>query len=93
MPSVVATLKIKEGSTEDAKALLKELAAHAHANEPGTQAYAVHQRKDDPSVFIVYEKYESDEAFKTHGAHVASVGARFAAVLDGRPDIVLLDEI
>jgi quinol monooxygenase YgiN len=63
------------------------------ANEPGTKAYVFHQRKDDPCVFVAYEKYENDEAFKAHGANLRAHGGAFAAVLDGRPEIVILDEI
>ena len=93
MPSVVATIKVKEDKIEEAKAFLKELSAEVAANEPGTLAYVFHQKKDDPTSFVAYEKYESEEAFKTHSANLASKGAKFAGILDGRPEIVLLDEI
>ena len=93
MPSVVATLKVKEDKIEEAKKFLKELAEGVKRDEPGTLAYVVHQQKKDPTSFVVYEKYESDEAFATHGRNLASKGAGFAAVLDGRPEIVLMDEL
>jgi quinol monooxygenase YgiN len=93
MPSVVATLKVKQDKIEEAKNFLRTLAASVKANEPGTKAYVFHQRKDDPAVFVAYEKYESDEAFKQHGQNLRAQGASFAALLDGRPEIVLLDEL
>ena len=93
MPSVIATLKVKQDKIEEAKSFLRTLAANVKANEPGTKAYVFHQRKDDPAVFVAYEKYESEEAFKQHGQNLRASGAGFAAVLDGRPEIVLLDEI
>lgn len=93
MPSVVATLKIKQDQIEEATSFLKQLAADTLAKEPGTLAYTVHQRKDDPSTFVFYEKYESDAAFATHGANLKSAGAGFASILAGAPDIVILDEV
>jgi quinol monooxygenase YgiN len=93
MPSVVATLKLKEDKLEEAKAFFKKLASEVRANEPGTLAYVFHQRRDDPLTAIVYEKYESDEAFALHGKNLAAKGAEFVAVLDGPPQIVILDEL
>ena len=93
MPSVVATIKVKEDKIEEAKQFLKELSADTLANESGTLAYVFHQRKDDPTAFVAYEKYESEEAFKQHGKNLASKGAGFAGILAGAPEIVMLDEI
>jgi len=43
--------------------------------------------------FVVYEKYESDEALAVHSQNLAAKIADFMAVLSGPPDIVVLDEI
>jgi quinol monooxygenase YgiN len=93
MPSVAATLKLKEDKLEEARAFFKELAAGVLANEPGTLAYVLHQRRDDPHTVFVYEKYESDEALAIHGKNLAAKGAEFMALLDGPPEVVVLDEI
>ncbi len=93
MPTVIATLKVKDGKEKEAAELLKELATGVRANEPGTLAYVPLQRKDDSRSFVVYEKYESQEAFKTHSANLAKHGARFIEVLDGRPEVVFLEEV
>jgi quinol monooxygenase YgiN len=93
MLSVVATLKVKEDKLAEAQAFFKELAAGVLANEPGTLAYVIHQRRDDPPTHVVYEKYESDEAFALHGKNLAAKGAEFMAFLDGPPDVVILDEL
>ena len=93
MPSVVATLKVKEDKVEEAKAFMKQLAQDTLAKESGTLAYVVHQRKDDPTSFVFYEKYESDAAFAEHGQNLKVAGAGFAEILDGRPEIVILDEV
>ena len=62
MPSLIATLRVKEDKVEEARKLFKELQESVRAEEPGTLAYVFHQKKDDPRAFVVYEKYESDEA-------------------------------
>ncbi len=93
MPSVIATIKVKEDKLEEAKSFLKELATDTLKNESGTLAYTVHQRKDSPTTFVFYEKYESDEAFATHGENLKAKGARFASILAGAPEIVMLDEV
>lgn len=93
MPSIVATLKVKKDKIEEAQAFLKELRSEILANEPGTLAYVAHQRKDDPTTFVFYEKYENDEALKSHGKNMASKGAAFAAILAGPPEIVRLEEV
>ena len=93
MPSVVATIKVKEDKIEEAKQFLKDLSADTLASEPGTLVYVFHQQKDDPTSFVAYEKYESEEAFKTHSKNLASKGAGFAGVLAGPPSIVVLEEL
>lgn len=93
MPSVIATLKVKEDKVEEAKGFLKQLAADTLAKEPGTLAYTVHQKKDEPTTFVFYEEYESDAALAQHSANLKSAGAQFAAVLAGPPEIVLLEEV
>jgi quinol monooxygenase YgiN len=93
MPTVIATVKLKADNAEEGKAFFRELAAGVRANEPGTLAYVLHERKDDPNTVVVYEKYESDAAFAEHGKNLASKGGEFAKYLDGPPDIVALEEI
>jgi quinol monooxygenase YgiN len=93
MPSVVATIKVKEDKVEEAKRFLKQLSADTLAKEKGTLAYLPHQKKGDPTTFVFYEKYASDEALAIHGKNLASVGAEFGALLAGRPEIVYLEEV
>ncbi len=93
MASVVATIKVKQDKLEEAKTFFEKLAAEVKANEPGTLAYVFHQRRDDPLTFVVYEKYESDEALAVHSQNLGSKAADFMAVMAGAPDIVVLDEI
>ncbi len=93
MPSVVATIKVKDDKIEEAKAFLSNLARETLAKEEGTLVYTAHQRKDDPTVFVFYEKYADDAAFAIHGENLKAHGAGFGSILAGAPDIVFLDEI
>ncbi|MGH0031979.1 MAG: putative quinol monooxygenase [Myxococcota bacterium] len=93
MPSVIATIKVQEAKIEEAKSFLKQLSADTLAAEPGTLVYTVHQKKDEPTTFVFYEKYESDEALAQHSENLKSKGAQFAAVLAGPPEIVFLEEV
>ena len=93
MPSVVAVIKVKEDKIEEAKTFLKNLAAETLKNESGTLEYIPHQQQGDPTTFVFYEKYESDEAFALHGKNLASKGAEFAGLMAAPPQITMLDEI
>ena len=93
MPSVVATLQVKEDKIEDAVKAFAQLAKDTLAEEEGTLAYVFHQQKDDPTTFIAYEKYASEEAFAIHGKNLASKGAMFAGILAGPPKIVMMEEL
>ena len=93
MPSVVATIRVKEDKIEDAKAFLKDLAKSVLENEPGTLIYQFHQRTDEPTTFIAYEKYRDEESFNLHGKNLAAHGAAFAGIMAGPPEIVTIEEI
>lgn len=93
MPSVIATIKVKEDKVDEAKALFAKLAANVNDEESGTLAYIPHQRSDEPTTFVFYEKYEDAEAFATHGKNLAKVGKEFAGVMAGPPEIVMLEEV
>lgn len=93
MPSVIANIKVKEDKIDEAKSFFKQLASDTLAAESGTLEYVVHQRSDDPKVFVFYEKYENQEAFKIHGKNLASKGAEFAGVMDGPPEIIMIEEV
>jgi len=93
MPTVIATVKLKPENADEGKAFLKEMAAEVLANEPGTLAYVLYERKDDPNTVVVFEKYESDEAFMEHGKNLASKGEQFGKFLGGPLDVAMLEEL
>ncbi len=93
MPSVIANLKVKEDKVEEAKVALKQLAEETLASEDGTLAYVPHQRQDDPTTFVFYEKYESVEALQAHSKNLASKAALFGSLLAGAPEIIMIEEV
>ena len=93
MPSVIATIKVKEDKVEEAKALFVKLAAGVNQDEPGTLAYVPHQRTDDPTSFVFYEKYADGAAFAAHGENLKKVGREFAGVMAGPPEVVMMEEL
>jgi len=93
MSSLIATIRVHKEKIEEAKGFLKELADQVRREEPGTLAYVVHQRKDEPNAFVVYEKYESKEAFKAHQENLGQHAARFGSLLAGPPELVRVEEI
>ena len=93
MPSLIAKINVKEDKVEEAKSFLKDLAASVLSSEEGTLAYVIHQQKDEPTAFHVYEKYADDEAFKIHSKNLAAKGAEFAGIMAGPPEMIFLEEI
>jgi quinol monooxygenase YgiN len=93
MPSLIATLKVKEEKVDEAVKFFQELQKNVKADEPGTLEYVFHQKSGEPTTFVVYEKYADAEALKTHSANLGKVGAQFAGVLGGAPEIVMMEEI
>ena len=93
MPSLIATLKVKDDKVDEAVKFFQELQENVKSNELGTLEYVFHQKTGEPTTFVVYEKYADAEALKTHSANLAKVGSRFAPILDGPPEIVAIEEI
>lgn len=93
MPSVFAKFKVRADKIDEARKALGQMVEHVRSNEPGNLAYIAHQQKDDPTVFLFYEKYASDEALAQHGANMKNSPVSFADLLDGAPEIVFAEEI
>ncbi len=93
MPSVIANLKVKDDKVDEAKEFFAKLAKETLEAEEGTLAYVAHQRKDDPTTFVFYEKYADDAAFARHGENLGKHGKAFGAVLAGAPEIIFLEEV
>ena len=64
--AIVATIKTVPGGREQ---YLQHLQAHARrcrATEPGTLQFEILLPHNEPDTILLYEVYESDEAFQAH---------------------------
>ena len=93
MFTLLAELKVQAGKVEEAKAAFRALARIVKTSEPGTLVYTFHQRKDDPTTFIVYERYQDEGAFQTHMANLAQHAATFGAVIESGPNPTFLEDV
>jgi quinol monooxygenase YgiN len=58
-------LLAKSGTESEVARLFRPL-TEASRKEPGCLMYIVHQRKDDPRRFLVYEQYKDEAALEAH---------------------------
>jgi quinol monooxygenase YgiN len=95
MITIVAKLKVKEGSEEAMKGLMKEAESKVRANEPGNLAYQPYQSQADPTIFIFFEQYKDQEATEFHREqeHYKDFARQLGGILDGRPEIDFYNEI
>ncbi|MDX6702920.1 MAG: hypothetical protein QOF26_3146 [Baekduia sp.] len=86
---VVATIAVKPGSEDAALAALTEAIGKTHAEE-GCLAYALHRDLDDPSRFVVVERWSSAAALERH-AQEPHLKELFAAVgpLASAPPVIV----
>lgn len=70
MITLIATLKVKEGKTEEAIKALKEIVPKIKASEPGCLEYIPHTVRGEDKTIIIYEKYSDKDALKLHSANL-----------------------
>jgi len=91
---VAAMIKVIEGKGDEFEQEFSKLVPKV-LKDPGTIAYAVHRSVDNPSRFFVYEKYESQEAYRQHSStpHFQEFTRAIISMLDGGPEVGLYREI
>ncbi|MGC8517794.1 MAG: putative quinol monooxygenase [Steroidobacteraceae bacterium] len=62
----VATLVVKPGMEKRFEDLQRELSQLTHQSEPGTRVYDVIRHRTKASTYIVYGRFQDDEAFQVH---------------------------
>lgn len=94
MISVVASIRVKDGEQEAFEEVARNLAGLVRENEPDCLYYALH-RSEDPLVYVFVERYTDLDAIENHrkSAHFKEWGAKMGPHMDGRPDIMRLEEI
>lgn len=90
---VLATLVSPEGRREDVLAAIQALQA-ASDDEPGTTLFEIHEHRDEPGTFSVFERYADDDAVAAHRFSPAMEAFRKALTGIGiRPTIVFLTPV
>lgn len=94
MLTVIATIRVKAGSELRAREILSALVAPTR-KEKGCINYDLHQRKDNPRVFVFYENWSSDAALDAHlkTPHVQKGLSAMGPHLDGEPDIARFEMV
>ena len=86
--TVIASLKVKPGMEEEARAALLAAVAPTRA-EPGCLAYDLHQSTSDPRSFLFYEQWHDRAALDAHAAstspHRQMLRQQLAGMVDGAP--------
>lgn len=88
--TVIAHIKVKVGADARAGEVLGSIVP-ATLQEPGCLAYELHQSLTDPTEFMFYERWESDDALAAHAAstapHRLALREGLADLVDGRPSV------
>ena len=93
--SLIAKLKVQPGKDAEFEAAAKQMIATVKESEPGTLSYVLHKNTKDATEFIYYEVYQDQAALDAHGKtdHMKAFGGKIGALLAGRPEISILQEI
>jgi len=85
---LTAILTTVDGRGDEVEAKFKELVPKV-LNDPGALTYNVHRAVDDPNKFLVYERYENEEALKYHGStdHFKEFGRSSREMFAGRAEL------
>jgi quinol monooxygenase YgiN len=62
---IVARWRPRDGERDRIEAILRELVSEVR-KEPGNLAFVAQRSNDDPYEFLLYEQYESEQAFRDH---------------------------
>jgi quinol monooxygenase YgiN len=86
---VAATVQVKPESKDQALSAITTAIQATHG-EDGCLAYALHRDTQDPTRFVIIEKWASGDALKEHGetAHLKALFATLGPLLTGAPTIV-----
>ncbi|OGW13908.1 MAG: hypothetical protein A3G93_03290 [Nitrospinae bacterium RIFCSPLOWO2_12_FULL_45_22] len=92
---IVAKLRTKEGKEGEMEKALLKMFPEVRAKEEGTLSYIMHRSKNDPRVFLFYEKYKDQAAFNLHSStpYFKELFATIGPLMDGNPTVEMYEEI
>ncbi|MCZ8130386.1 MAG: antibiotic biosynthesis monooxygenase [Steroidobacteraceae bacterium] len=88
----IARMTVREGCEQQFLGLMQELAAHVHANEPGTVGYELYRLRE-PGRYAVLESFADETAAGVHAnsAALQRLGPSIADCLVGTWELEYLD--
>jgi len=91
---VVAKLKARSGEESKMADSLQDMVSKVEKEE-GTLIYTLHQAQNDPTQFLLYEKYTDAQAFKAHSStpYFKELFGLLKPLMDGTPEIEMYNEI
>lgn len=92
MVTLTAKLTIKAGKEEEFETTMKGVVPKVR-EEAGNRAYTMCRSKSDPRVFMFYEEYVDEAAFKVHRKHLGELGVDLGALLDGAPTLEFYEKL
>ena len=93
MIGLIATLRVKDGMTQEFETLFGQLATQVRANESGNLVYQLCRSRTEADTYKVLEVYRDEEAVEAHRASEHFRGSGLGPMLNGRPDVEVLDAI
>jgi len=95
MLSIVATLPIQDGKTDEFEKVFAELAEKVLANEPGCKRYELCRSTVNKNTYVVVENYADQEALNHHGQtpYFLEAFGKFGGLLAGAPTIEILKPV
>jgi len=93
----VVTVRIKAASdaADTLAGMFREMVAWVARNEPETITYTCNRATDDPNVFLFFERYVSEDAFRAHSSSekFVELAADIQGLVDGAIQIGTYEEI
>lgn len=90
----IKTIKVKPGMDVEFKKMFAEMMTEIRKNESGCLFFDLYQMQEDPTTYIVLERYVNEEANTAHkkSAHLAHYSPRIRALFDSI-EVKYLDQV
>ncbi len=94
MLGLIANIPVKEDKVEEAIDMFRALMVNV-AQEEGTLSYTLNRSNKDPNTLVVMERYKDKASLDFHSStpHFKEFSSKLPAILAGKPEINVLEEI
>jgi quinol monooxygenase YgiN len=92
---VIARVKVAPGKGAEFEAAFHDQARSVRENEPANRLYQLVRSREDASIYVVMELYDSDAALEAHRSaeHMAANRPRIAPLLADRTVVEIYDAV